>query len=198
MFSSSGARPYGFAQLGGGPGGRADRMSTEAIMAEARDQGHELGYQEGLKRALEDQRSATTRIARLVDQARLETGQFTREFERQIVELTLAVAQKVIEREVASDPSLVVDVVRAAINEIQDATSIHVRLHPEDHALLEDHWNILGRNALGEPIILLADDRVQRGGCLIETKLGHIDGQLSTRLAQVTSLFGALLDGEPT
>jgi flagellar biosynthesis/type III secretory pathway protein FliH len=92
----------------------------------------------------------------------------------------------------------VVNVVRAAIEEIQDATSIHVRVHPDDHLLLKADWGTLGRNALGEPINLVADDRVQPGGCLIETGLGHIDGQLSTRLSQVHGIFGAILDGEPT
>jgi flagellar biosynthesis/type III secretory pathway protein FliH len=117
--------------------------------------------------------------------------------EQQVVRLALAIAEKVVERELKEDPSLVVDVVRSAINEVQDATSVHVRVHPNDYALVEPHWQAMGRNSLGEPIALVADERVEQGGCLIETAIGHVDGQISTRLSQVTGLFEGLLDGEP-
>lgn len=175
-----------------------DTPDIDAIIAEARAQGQELGYQEGIQRGLEEQRAACERLAHAAERARVDAREFTRMLEQRVVGLALAVAHKVIERAVESDRTFVVDVVRAAINEIQDATSVHVRVHPDDYALLEPHWHSMGRNIMGEPIVLVSDERVEPAGCLIETAIGHVDGQLSTRFSQVASQFGALMDGEPT
>jgi flagellar biosynthesis/type III secretory pathway protein FliH len=104
MSSSSDVRSYGFARFGDEtPRGTAH---METLMAEARANGHELGYQE--ERALEEHRDAAMRLAGLVDQVRVETAQFTRQLEGRLVDLVVAAAEKVIERELATDPSLVV------------------------------------------------------------------------------------------
>ncbi|MFN0074117.1 MAG: FliH/SctL family protein [Chloroflexota bacterium] len=206
MSSSSEVRPFGFTQLGDPGRPAAGTRSTpkeappdlDALMAEARAAGYALGHQEGVQRGLEEQRASMQRLAQLAERARVDTREYVRLLEQQVVGLTLAVAQKVIEREVAADPTIVLDVVRSAINEVQDATSVHVRAHPQDYALLEAQWHSIGRNSLGEAIVLVSDERVEPGGCLIETAIGHVDGQLSTRFSQVASIFGALLDGEPT
>jgi flagellar biosynthesis/type III secretory pathway protein FliH len=167
-------------------------------MAEARSAGQALGFQEGIQRGIEEQRESILRLAQIAQRAHTDAREYARVLERQIVQLALAVAQKVIEREVEADPTIVLDVVQSAINEVQDATSVHVRVHPEDYGLIEPHWHSIGRNSLGEPIILVADERVEPGGCLIETSIGHVDGQISTRFKQVANLFGSLLDGEPS
>src|SRR5438105_3961079 len=44
---------------------------------------------------------------------------------------------------------------------------------------------------------VIADERVQPGGCLIETSTGRVDAQLSTKLDQILATFQALLEGEP-
>jgi flagellar biosynthesis/type III secretory pathway protein FliH len=170
----------------------------DAIMAEARSAGQTLGFQEGVQRGLDEQRENIERLAAMAERARTDAREYARVLEQQVVHLALAVAERVIERELETDPSLVLEVVRAAINEVQDATSVHVRVHPDDYPLLEPHWHAIGRNSLGEPIVLVADERVEAGGCLIETAIGHVDGQISTRFSQVTALFEGLLDGEPS
>ena len=45
---------------------------------------------------------------------------------------------------------------------------------------------------------LLSDDLVERGGVIVETRIGYVDSQLKTRINQVVTSFQAVLDGEPT
>jgi flagellar biosynthesis/type III secretory pathway protein FliH len=45
---------------------------------------------------------------------------------------------------------------------------------------------------------LTPDDLVERGGVVVETRIGYVDSQLKTRLNQVVTSFQGVLDGEPT
>lgn len=172
-----------------------EHIDLEALQATAWETGLQEGYQAGLQQAAAEQEAATARLATLVDQAALDAHQFARALEQQLVELALAVAAKVIAREVERDPTLVVGVVRDTLAELQDATVVRVRVHPEDHPLVAPHWERLRQQRGSEQGTLLADEHVSRGGCVVETAIGGVDGQLDTRLGQVAEAFEAVREG---
>jgi len=169
----------------------------EEIKAEAWGQGFQEGYEAGQRMAAEEQQGSTAQLAALLYGFARETEQFVRSLEDDVVELALAVAEKVIAREVQTDRDLVVNVVRAALDEIHDATEIRIRVHPDDHALLETRWQEMLPRSVAQRSELLADELIERGGCIVETRIGYVDGQLKTRLNQVVTGFQAVMDGEP-
>ena len=67
------------------------------------------------------------------------------------------------------------------------ASSIILRLHPADIADIETHaadWQSL----LSSPHIkAVADATITRGGCLVETPQGEVDGRIETQLARLAS-----------
>jgi flagellar assembly protein FliH len=206
MPSSSDVRRHVFGPLAAGQAGpghpgaggdRPDPAAAERLAAAAWEEGFRAGHDEGLRRAVEEQRRAVERLAELVRQARVEHAQLLHDLERQVVGLVLDLAEKVIEREARADPTVVCSVVRAALDELQDATAAQVRVHPTDHDLVASHWVDLAREPLTEGCRLVADERVEPGGCLIETQLSQVDAQLSAKLAQIRTTFQALLEGEP-
>jgi flagellar assembly protein FliH len=168
---------------------------VEAITAAAWEAGLQEGYQEGLRHAAEEQAAATERLATLAAEAVTDAHQFARALEQQLVELALAVAAKVVAREVATDPTLVVGVVRDTLAELQEATIVRLRVNPDDHDLVAPHWERLSQQRGAEQGLLVADERVQRGGCLVETAIGRVDAQLDTRLGQVAETFTAVQEG---
>jgi flagellar assembly protein FliH len=170
-------------------------VDVEAITAAAWESGLQDGYQEGLRRAAEEQAAATERLAVLASEALTDAHQFARALEQQLVELALAVAAKVVAREVQADPTLVVGVVRDTLAELQEATVVRLRVHPDDHDLVAAHWERLRQQRGAEQGLLVADERVQRGGCVVETAIGRVDAQLDTRLAQVAETFAAVQEG---
>jgi flagellar assembly protein FliH len=173
----------------------APPIDMEAVRAAAWEAGLQQGYQQGLQQAAAEQEAATARLAALAEQAALDAHQFARTLEQQLVELALAVAARVVAREVERDPGLVVGVVRDTLAELQDATVVRVRVHPEDHALVEPHWESLRQQRGSEQGQLVADEHVRRGGCVVETAIGRVDGQLDTRLGQLAQAFEAVREG---
>lgn len=168
----------------------------EALAATARASGYQHGYEEGLRQATEEQQKSVARLARVVRAASQQNEQFLQTVEQQVIRLSLAIAAKVVEREIQSDQSVVLGVVRSAMQEITDATRLFLRVNPEDYELIAQHWESIKKPAASRSE-LVADGRVEAGGCVIETQVSEVDAQPSTRLAQIATTFAALLEGEP-
>jgi flagellar assembly protein FliH len=172
-------------------------LDLEALASEARECGYAEGYAEGLRQAQAAQGAAAAQLAALVENAVHQTSGFTQGLEAQLVELALAVAEKVVEREVSIDHALVIGVLRGALQEMQEAASVQVRVNPRDHAIVAEHWDELLRRPVAERSQLIADERIQCGGCVLETQLGQVDAQLATKLSQIAHTFSSVLEGEP-
>ena len=67
-----------------------------------------------------------------------DTEELVRGLETQVVELALAIAEKVIAREARTDPEIILSVVRSALSEIHDATELRIRVNPDDCAAAGD------------------------------------------------------------
>ncbi len=91
-------------------------------------------------------------------------------------------------------PALGRTVIREALELAAGQPHIELHLHPDDLALLEQ----CGETAEGllAPVgkaKFVPDERLSRGGCLIETQHGVIDARLETQLARITQ---ELLEGD--
>lgn len=172
-------------------------IDYEALKAEAWGEGFQQGYDEGRRLAAEEQKDTTIRLGALLHDIVADNEGFVRGMENDIVELVLAVAEKVVGREARTDPAIIVSVVRSALNEIHDASEVRIRAHPDDVAILEPRWQEMLPRRVAERSELLADELVERGGVVVETQIGYVDSQIKTRLQQVINTFQAVLDGEP-
>ena len=167
------------------------------IAAEARREGFQLGYEEGLRHAAAEQADTITRISALLQGVASDTEALIRRLESQVVELALAIAEKVIAREARIDPELILNVVRSALSEVNDVSELRIRVNPDDVPLLDNRWQEMLPRSIAERSELVADELVDRGGVLVESRIGYVDSQLKTRLNQVVTTFQAVLDGEP-
>jgi len=92
----------------------------------------------------------------------------------------------VVEREVENMPDLAVNVIRAALEEMDARTAVRVRVSPDDAEVLRRRWTQVVPPGIGaERIELQPDERVQSGGAIIETTHGQVDAQLESKLAQL-------------
>ena len=156
----------------------------------ARTAGYNSGYEAGLAagHAAADEQMAESiqRLAHLVHAVHENHAGFFRAAERQVVDLALQIAQKVVEKEVENMPDLAVSVIRSALEEMDARTAVRVRVSPDDEELLRRRWTQAVPSGVGaDKIELLADDRVKSGGAIIETTQGQVDAQLDTKLEQL-------------
>ncbi len=171
----------------------ADAHARAAELArEAMERGYADGKAEGLKVADEQTREHLERLAELAKRAVIERESMIRASEQELATLALEIASKVIKREIASDPSLVLSMVESAMEKVGTTESVRILVHPDDANLVRDKWSELkGAVAFGPNWEIFGDEGMERGGCIIETKSGLVDSRIEAQLAEIVSAFEA-------
>jgi flagellar biosynthesis/type III secretory pathway protein FliH len=161
-----------------------------ALEEAARVQGFNVGFEQGeaagAAAAEQSMLESVTRLMALASHVHENHAIFFRAAEREVVDLALQIAQKVVEREVENMPDLALSVIRAALEEMDARTAVRVRVSPDDEELLHRLWSQVVPPGIGaDRIELLKDERVKSGGAVIETTHGEVDAQLESKLAQL-------------
>ena len=166
--------------------------SARVIRESAEQEGREEGYQSGLRQAETEIGESARTVSALAEQARVDYHSLTLTVERQVADLAIAVARKVIERELATDDTMILNVVRAALHEVEDtnAVRVRVRVNPAYQPTIAMYWHNEGSNVefVGDPDLALGD-------CLVDSDAFGLDARVETRLAEIAAAIDAVLDG---
>jgi flagellar assembly protein FliH len=99
------------------------------------------------------------------------------------VDLSLFLAEKVLQGALAVEPERVVEAVRGALRGIVERERVTVLVHPSDLELVREAMDEL-RATLGgiEHCEVQAERRVSRGGAIVRTQDGDVDARVETKL----------------
>jgi flagellar assembly protein FliH len=107
-------------------------------------------------------------------------------WEKNAVQLAVAIAEKVIRRELAQQPNITVALVREALELATGSQAVKVYLSPQDHAALGSQIQSLANQiAQLAPAEILPSEAVAPGGCLVQTEYGEIDQRIESQLARI-------------
>lgn len=105
-------------------------------------------------------------------------------FEYLVIETAYELAKKIIGREVERE-NIINDNVRQAINKIVGANNVKLKLNPKDlEELTEASKNLIHSSSFTK-IKIEPDERIERGGCFIETEIGNVDARITTQLNEL-------------
>ena len=146
-------------------------------------QGERAGLEAGGKRA----EAMLRRLAQTLEELSSLRESMVRQTERELVQLAIAIARRVLHREVSVDQELTAALAHIALERLGGATPATVRLHPDDYATVTG-----GQTAplSGRQVEVVPDPGVARGGCLVESEFGTIDASVD---AQVDEIARAVL-----
>lgn len=159
---------------------------TEVIELEAYERGVADGRQAVEAEAESRVADATTQLARAVEQLVEVRAVLMRKSEQDLVRLAIAMAERILRREVDVDRELLLVMARVAIDRLGDRVAASIRLNPVDHDV------ILARHPAdaASAVELIADPSVPRGGAVVASSFGSIDVSIES---QVRELSKALL-----
>lgn len=121
-------------------------------------------------------------LTRTIDEIAGLAESISRRHEKDIVELALQIARKVVGREVTIDREIAFTLVKISLAKLHNRAAAEVHLNPEDLAFVEMHRERLDfRGALD----LVADRAISVGGCLIHTESGDIDGRIESQFEEL-------------
>ena len=102
--------------------------------------------------------------------------------EHDLLRLSIKLAKKIIGREIELDNTTVVEIISTALRTARQNELLTVRIHPSDLPLIQAQRERLDPAGRARFLDIVADPRVHRGGCIIESESGTVDAQLDTQL----------------
>ena len=150
----------------------------------------EAGVQAGLAQGREEARKPAERevqralsLVAQTEQIRLGSAH---QAEFNVVELALAMAKKIIHREVSLDTGIILEQVRQLIQSVEEKGLITVRAHPSEIERLQS-FRAFVVGADGEParLNIEGDETIQAGGCIVESSQYFIDATVETQLEKI-------------
>jgi flagellar assembly protein FliH len=114
--------------------------------------------------------------------------------ESEVVQLSLAIAAKILHRESQVDPMLIAALVRVAVDKLHDGSSVSVRISPAKAG----KWREYLANPLhGSTIAIIEDAHLTPDDCILETDLGSANFSIDAQLKEVEQGFFDLLAQRP-
>jgi flagellar assembly protein FliH len=175
--------------------GSATEEEFEKSRAEARAEGIREGLllaQKNFEQALAAERA---KIAEAVHNFRNEAGQYYSRAEVELVQLSLAIAAKILHREAQVDPTLVAALVRLTLEKLQHGTSVTIRVRPEQVAEWNKYFD--SHQADEARVQVKGDPTLQPHDCALETELGVTEVGLYSQLKEIEKGFFDLLAQRP-
>jgi flagellar assembly protein FliH len=180
------------------------QIESDSIRKEAYEQGRQSGFQQGLRDAEEQIRSRAEELAdqlaveklkttlpamqAATDLLVLEREKWMAAWEKISVQLSLAVAEKVLRRKLNVDPKISTEMIRGVLELATGTPHITLKMNPEDLEHLGDHAeDVIRSMASCGKVTLIADESISSGGCVIETQHGVINAEIENQLERIAS-----------
>lgn len=107
-------------------------------------------------------------------------------WEQTAVRLGVAIAEKLIQRQLATRPELATEMITDALRLAAGQPKLTVYLHPDDLAAWGDRADQIVQSLTAcADTTLVPDARAAKGGCRIETRHGEIDARVETMLHRI-------------
>ena len=193
------SRPFQLAlkcPAGRGPNGEAletpealrARAVAEAaeIRRQAHEEGRRAGYQEGLARARAEAEEIRNRARSVLREAEETRRRLLDELAPALRDLAVAIAEKIVARQLDLQPDCVAAVAQEALAALRDREHVVVYAHPSQVPHLQKARPALqALCAENAAVRIIGDEEVKPGGVLVETEQGLVDATVDVRWREV-------------
>jgi flagellar assembly protein FliH len=165
---------------GGCDAGVAVDIRRAARLAEER--GYRAGMERGTAELAAAIRTAGAMAIALEDRAPRETAAVA----HAVAEVALAVARRVLDRELAIDPTILVGALERAVGTINGTPEARVLLHPDVVGPVESAWTTIhGTAFLGKRWVFEADPSLALPGCVVRFEHGFVEAGFDAQLEEI-------------
>ncbi len=180
----------------GGTTVQADaRIAELEHLAETRaqaayQQGQTAGEAAAGQRAMQRLEPILTSLSSVTQELAGMRTRFRKEAEEDTVNLAIAVARRVLHRELSTDPEAILGLVIAAFQKLNARETHRLRVSPGDAAALQEHRS---RMNLPAGLEISSDPSVPIGSAIFETSRGELDASVDTQLAEIQRGFADVI-----
>jgi flagellar assembly protein FliH len=175
-------------------GGSAEQMSPKrhsglegdseinSRIQSAYQQGHAAGETAGSERAAQRLDPVFAGLSGMIQELSGTRKRLRMEAEGDTVRLALAIARRVLHRELATDPEAILGLVKAAFEKLNARETHRLLVSPADAAVIQEHRSRLD---LPPGLEIHADASLTQGSVIFETPRGDLDASVGTQLLEI-------------
>jgi flagellar assembly protein FliH len=154
----------------------------EQRIRDAHHAGLREGEASGRSRATAELQPVLERLARSITDLAALRPRLRREAEADLLRLALAIARRILRRELAIDPDAIHGLVLGALEKLQGQEICKIRVHPSHTPLLGE---ALKQSRPGAQVEIIADPSTEPGAVLFETERGSLDASTESQLQEI-------------
>lgn len=153
--------------------------------------GRAEGLQEGRNQSDKKFRHILDTMKHLIEELKKKKEAVLRDGEKDMVKLSLALAEKIIRREVEAAPAVVAGILRSLLRDVAVQDGVKVTLNPVDHLFLQENEGTLLKEikTMGK-LRFEADPKMERGDVVVDTGFSLIDARVGEQIAAIGEAFG--------
>ncbi len=156
------------------------REEAEAI----REAAAKEGYQEGIGAANADIEALRNSIAEFANAKQAVFDQIAPE----ILSISVDIAKKIIKKELSQTPEVLLDSVLDILKGLsKEETKILIRTNPSQVGMLKSEVpEMASQIGLDAKIVIIPDEAIMEGGCVVTTTNGVVDATIETQLTIIS------------
>lgn len=155
-------------------------------VAEAHERGRSEAEARGQARIKQEIEPWLLRMAKSIEDIATVKQRYLRDSEEQLVRLSVAIARRILYREIQVDAEALIGLIRAAVDRSETRELNRILLNPQDRDVLAPH---LERLHLPPRVEIACDATLERGALMLESGGGTLDASIQTQLDEVERGF---------
>ncbi|RCX21310.1 flagellar assembly protein FliH [Fontibacillus phaseoli] len=163
-----------------------DEHLVEAVKSEAFNEGYEEGklqVEQALQAKIEEMMAEASSV---LEQAYLEKERIIQEAEPFLVDLSCAIAEKVIDKQLDLEPDYTVELIKQSLSRKREQGILALCVAPSQFAFVQAAREELSLVIDSQAELqILPDPSVQDRGCVIRSSFGSVDARIDTQLAEI-------------
>lgn len=169
----------------------ADQLRTQvAALEKALQEAEQTGYHRGLaegrtqgaRDAAEQQKPVLDRMVRAIADLAMLRPKLRIESEEGLIRLCVAIAHRVLKRELHMDPLALEGIMQAALSRVGTEEVFRIKVHPRQADAIR---NQLSRLGVPESVPVDPTASMDEGDLVVETSAGGLDASINTQIAEV-------------
>ncbi len=158
------------------------RQECAQRVSEAHAAGVREGEANGRRQAATELEPVVARLCASIEELAGMRARLRHEAEADLVKLALAIARRVLRRELSVDPEALGGLVLSALDKLQGQEIARVRVHPAQAAAVTAG---LRKTPAGTAVEVLSDPSREPGAIVFETARGNLDASLESQLMEI-------------
>lgn len=166
---------------------------TERAYAE----GFQAGQEQGHKAGYDDYKSLIETAKETVECSKQEYALNVQRSEKLILDIAVKSAEKIIGQKLKEDEEAFLPIVKQALKDMPDQKELQIHVHPSHYSLVvSQKEEIDAMFPIDTLCYIYPNEKLEEGGCYIETSHGRIEIGLDSQLQQLRKQLFELLEGE--